>query len=148
MKLLLALLLIAAVATAHADDSRARFNYMLHCQGCHLPNAEGYPGKVPRMNNFVGYFLHSQEGREFLLRVPGVSTSALPNDQLTELMNWLVRTYSTEQVPAEFSPFTVVEVATLRQDPEADPEATRKRILATIAADLPALAGALVTKDE
>jgi len=103
---------------------------------------------VPRMKDFVGYFLHSQEGREFLLRVPGVSTSALDSDQLTELMNWLVRAYSAEQVPAEFSPFTVIEVATLRQAPEADPETTRKRILATIAVDLPALARVLATNDE
>lgn len=133
---------------ADADEQRARVNYMIHCQGCHLPEAVGYPGKVPRMKNFVGYFLHSEEGREFLLRVPGVSTSSLADDQLTELMNWLMQTYSAEQMPRDSEPFTVAEVAKLRKNPEADPEVTRTRILARIADNVPALAQELATDDE
>jgi len=132
--------LIGFTSDAGADEQRARVNYMTHCQGCHLPEAVGYPGKVPRMRDFVGYFLHSQEGREFIIRVPGVSTSALRNDQVTELMNWLLLAYSAEQLPKNFVPFTVDEVATLRPDPEPDPEATRKGILERIAAKVPALA--------
>ncbi len=132
--------LFGFTADVGADEQRARVNYMIHCQGCHLPEAVGYPGKVPRMRDFVGYFLHSQEGREFIIRVPGVSTSALRNDQVTELMNWLLLTYSAPQLPRNFVPFTVDEVATLRPDPEPDPEATRKRILERIAAKVPALA--------
>ena len=141
MRLLLPLLL-GACATAVADDvaDRARINYMLHCQGCHLPDAVGVPGNVPRMNAFVGYFLHSQEGREFLVRVPGVSTAALPSNEIAELMNWLIRTYSAEQVPGEFAPYTRAEVAELRKRPEPDPATTREVILAGIAANLPALA--------
>jgi len=132
--------LIGFTSDAGADEQRARVNYMIHCQGCHLPEAVGYPGKVPRMRDFVGYFLHSREGREFIIRVPGVSTSSLGNDQVTELMNWLLLTYSAPQLPRNFVPFTVDEVATLRPDPEPDPEATRKRILERIAAEVPALA--------
>jgi len=130
----------AFASDAGADEQRARVNYMIHCQGCHLPEAQGYPGKVPRMKNFVGYFLHSQEGREFIVRVPGVSTSILPNEQLTELMNWLLLTYSARQLPKNFVPFTVHEVTRLRPDLEPDPEKTRKGILERIAAEVPALA--------
>ena len=125
---------------ANADDHRANINYMIHCQGCHLPEAVGFAGKVPRMKNFVGYFLHSNEGREFVIRVPGVATSSLPDDQLTELMNWLLRTYSSGQLPEPFVPFSVAEVAALRPDLEANPEKTRMRILESIARDLPSLA--------
>ena len=131
------------IPVANADDHRARINYMIHCQGCHLPEAVGFAGKVPRMNGFVGYFLHSQEGREFIVRVPGVATSSLPDDQLTELMNWLLRTYSAHQLPGDFVPFSVAEVAALRPDLEANPEKTRMRILGRIAQDLPSLAVAL-----
>ena len=134
----LALLLLAA--NASADDNRARINYLLHCQGCHLPDAIGVSDHVPRMNSFVGYFLHSTEGREFLVRVPGVSTAALPDDQLAELLNWIIETYSAEQVPDEFVPYTASEVAVLRQRPEPDPEATRQAVLREIADGLPALA--------
>lgn len=141
-------LLLGAGSATGADEQRARVNYMIHCQGCHLPDAAGYPGKVPRMKNFVGYFLHSQEGREFLLRVPGVSTSSLANEQLTELMNWLMQTYSAEQMPPDSEPFTVAEVAALRKHPEGDPETTRRRILKEIAEDVPALAQAIAAENE
>ncbi|MCP5093542.1 MAG: hypothetical protein GY949_21770, partial [Gammaproteobacteria bacterium] len=115
--------------TGLADDDRARFNYMIHCQGCHLPDAEGYRDRVPRMNNFLGYFLHSQEGRDFIVRVPGVSLAQLPDDEIAELMNWLINAYSAEQRPDEFVPYTESEVNALRKSPEADPLATRLRIL-------------------
>ncbi|MCP4299278.1 MAG: hypothetical protein GY783_01715 [Gammaproteobacteria bacterium] len=126
--------------TALADDDRARFNYMIHCQGCHLPDAEGYRDRVPRMNNFLGYFLHSKEGRDFIIRVPGVSLAQLPDDEIAELMNWLVNAYSAEQRPDEFVPYTESEVNALRKSPEADPLATRLRILGAIAAEQPDLA--------
>ncbi len=134
------LLGLLCFGTAAADDNRAHFNYVIHCQGCHLPDAVGYLDKVPRMNNFLGYFLHSKEGREFIIRVPGVSMAALPDDEIAELMNWLIDTYSAEQRPAEFVPYTQSEVNTLRQSPEPDPLVTRLRILRAIAAEQPDLA--------
>ena len=136
-------MLISAGGTVFADDQRARVNYMLNCQGCHLPQTEGFEGRVPPMKDFVGYFLHSQEGREFLIRVPGVAQSALNDNEIVELMNWLITTYSVAQLPEEFVPFNVAEVARLRRDPERDPDKTRMVILRKIAADLPPLANTL-----
>jgi len=133
----IAAILFGSVAVAH--DDRARFNYMIHCQGCHLPDAMGFEDKVPRMNNFLGYFLHSQEGREFIIRVPGVSTAQLPDDEIAELMNWLINTYSAAQRPDDFVPYTRSEIGALRQAPEPDPEKTRSRILSRIALDRPEL---------
>ena len=95
------------------------------------------------MKDFVGFFLHSNEGREFVIRVPGVATSSLPDDQLTELMNWLLLTYSREQLPESFVPFAVGEVSVLRTRLEANPGKTRTRILESIARDLPSLAAEL-----
>lgn len=143
---LLALSLLLAGAHSVADDERAHVNYMLHCQGCHLPQAEGFTGRVPPMKDFVGYFLHSREGREFLIRVPGVAHSALGDSEITELMNWLLRSFSADQLPATFAPFTVDEVTTLRQDPEPAPETARVAILSRIAADLPSLADELANE--
>lgn len=137
-------LTVALISAASADDHRAKVNYMIHCQGCHLPEAIGFAGKVPRMKDFVGYFLHSKEGREFVIRVPGVATASLPDDELTEMMNWLLLTYSAEQLPEPFVPFSVAEVAALRPDLEADPETTRMRILELIAQQLPSLASEML----
>jgi hypothetical protein len=142
-KFLALALTFALMPVATANDHRAGINYMIHCQGCHLPEAIGFAGKVPRMKDFVGYFLHSKEGREFVIRVPGVATSSLPDDELTELMNWLLLTYSNEQVPEPFEPFSVAEVSALRSKLEANPEKSRMRILRKIAQNLPSLAAEL-----
>ena len=125
---------------AVADDNRAHVNYMLHCQGCHLPEAQGFEGKVPPMKDFVGYFLHSGEGREFLIRVPGVAQSALNDGELAELMNWLLVTFSAEQLPDSYVPFSDREVESLRRDPVTDPAASREVILKNLSADIPILA--------
>lgn len=116
---------------------------MLHCQGCHLPEAAGFEGRVPPIKDFSGYFLHSQEGRDFLIRVPGVSRSALSDSEIAELMNWLLQTYSEGQLPDRFEPFTEAEVASLRDDPEPDPAAARELILNSLADELPLLAAEL-----
>ena len=50
---------------------------MLHCQGCHGPDGSGAPGAVPDFHNQVGKFLLVPGGREYLIRVPGVSQSEL-----------------------------------------------------------------------
>ena len=136
---LLASILALGWGIAAADDNRARINYMIHCQGCHLPQAVGVPGNVPRMKDFVGYFLHSEEGREFVVAVPGVSTANLGDEQLAELVNWLLLTYSAEQLPPDFRPYSIAEVAELRRNPEANPELRRGQILEALAKKLPAL---------
>ena len=143
----IALLLFFAPVFVLADDRRAEVNYMLHCQGCHLPQAEGFEGKVPPMKDFVGYFLHSEEGRAFLIRVPGVAQSAIDDTELAELMNWILGRFSEGQLPDDHRPFTTVEVAELRKSPVADPERARLRILERIADDVPALEAELVSLD-
>ena len=68
---------LLALGVVRADDDRAHDSYMLHCQGCHLANTEGVPGHVPRMKDFLGYFLHSEEGRAFIVQVPPFSPAGV-----------------------------------------------------------------------
>ena len=138
----LAVFLMGA-ASAWADDHRAHVNYMLHCQGCHRHDASGSGDEVPRIKGFLGYFLHSAEGREFVVRVPGVSTSDLPDDQLAELLNWLLASYSADELPEDFMPYSAVEVGALRQDPELRPRERREALLGKLADENPGLADAL-----
>lgn len=136
----LGLVLMLCGSGVAADDERAHFNYMMHCQGCHLADAAGSPGLVPRMKDFVGHFLRTADGREFLVRVPGVAGAPLPDDELTDLLNWMLVTFSREQLPPDFTPYSVAEVALLRTDQETDPEARRAEILRRIATVAPQLA--------
>jgi len=142
----LALLILCVLAfDVDAQDKRAYTNYMLHCQGCHLPQGEGALGAVPRLKNFVGYFLHSREGRKFIAQVPGVTMSSLDNEELSELLNWMVRAYSEEQLPRQFMPYTSDEIEQLRKTPNPDPLGQRNSILDMVAEGLPELAEEIAT---
>ena len=115
-----------------ATDSGAagspQFNYILHCQGCHLADGQATPGKIPPLIGSA-LFLKVEGGREFLVRVPGVSLSIIPDEELAELMNWMLHRFSAEDMPAEFEPYTAEEVARYRREPLVEVETVRARLL-------------------
>ena len=115
-----------------ANDQRARIDYMLNCQGCHLPNGEG-AGDVPRMLGFVGNFLKVPGGREFLVQVPGSANAPLDDARLAELLNWMLDEISPGQVPAGFRPYTADEVGEYRAVPLHDVLKTRADLIQKIA---------------
>lgn len=125
-------LLLWAGAAPGADDGAARQNYMLNCQGCHLPDGSGSAGSVPKMNDFVGYFLHVPGGREFIVQVPGVTSAPLSDQDLAEVMNWLLLSFSGAQLPQPFEPYSAAEISRLRQEPLLDVHQRRRELLALI----------------
>ncbi len=126
-----ALLLAAAPVEPQAGPA---LDYVLNCQGCHLPDGAGTPGKVPPLKDHVARFLWLPEGRAFLVQVPGVARSALPDDRIAALLNWLVLRFDADHVPKSFKPYTSDEVARLRRHPRAEVAAYREALVAKIAA--------------
>lgn len=109
-----AAVIAATQGTVHGPVTRTpRVNYMLHCQGCHLPDGSGLPGRVPTMRGHLARFLTVPGGREYIVQVPGVSTSKLSDNDTAALMNWLVREMGPA-VPGDFHPYTTAEVTALR----------------------------------
>jgi mono/diheme cytochrome c family protein len=106
-----AALAASAPASAAEDASRAWQNWTLNCQGCHRPDGSGTPGGAPRMPGVVGRFLWTPEGRDYLTRVPGVATAPLPDDQLAELLNYVLRHYDGPNLPRAFRPYTAADIA-------------------------------------
>ena len=97
------------------NPNRAKFNYMLNCQGCHGPNGSGTKdGSVAEMQNYVGYFAGVEGGREFLVQVPGSANADLTDTALAEVLNWMLYTLSPQQLPADFEPYTTAEIERLR----------------------------------
>jgi hypothetical protein len=127
-----ALLALALAAPAHAE-SPANL-YTLNCWGCHSPHAEGIPGSVPRLAHSMGYFLHVPEGRAFLVQVPGVANSPLDNRQIAEVLNWMLETFSRDELPKDFRPYTVDEIRKLRPHPLIKVKETRREIAVKLAA--------------
>jgi hypothetical protein len=100
-----------------ANPQRAWQNWTLNCQGCHRPDGTGSAGTAPSLAGTVSKFLTVPGGREYLGRVPGVATSALPSSDLAELMNWMFWRFDKEHLPAGFLPFTAEEIGRLRAQP-------------------------------
>jgi hypothetical protein len=115
---------VAAAQSAPGDapagvknPQRAWQNWTLNCQGCHRPDGTGSAGTAPSLAGTVSKFLTVPGGREYLGRVPGVATSALPSADLAELMNWMFWRFDKEHLPAGFVPFTSGEIERLRAQP-------------------------------
>jgi len=105
-------------------------DYAIHCQGCHLADGTGTPGSgVPALAGSVGRFPGVPGGREYLIRVPGVSQSALDDTALAALLNWVVQHFDAADLPADFAPYTAEEIGRTRRPPLTDVEGTRKGLV-------------------
>jgi mono/diheme cytochrome c family protein len=135
-----ALLLLSAPAAQAAEPDRitqvtgVAEDYARNCQGCHRADGLGAYGSVPRLRDFVGVFTHLPEGREYLIRVPGVVWAMLDDARLTRLVNWMLATYDRAGLSPDFRPYTVEEVAAARRRPIHDVKATRGRLIAELQA--------------
>lgn len=127
------IILISLCSAVKATDP-VQFDYMMNCQGCHLPNGEGFPKRqVPKVTGHLGKFLHVEGGREFLIRVPGSAQSDLDDARLTAVINWMLTTFSPNELPADFKPYDVEEVKTLRSEPLIDVKGVRAALISKIA---------------
>jgi mono/diheme cytochrome c family protein len=125
--------LLSPVARSDDPYARAQFDYQMHCQGCHTPDGRG-ADSVPRMKDHVGVFLQSPEGRDYLVRVPGSATSALPDERLAAVLNWILVEFAGDSLAAGYRPYTAAEVGRLRQQPLNEVDQYRAALLGTLAA--------------
>ncbi len=100
-----------------ANAQRAWQHWTLNCQGCHRPDGSGSAATTPAIAGAVAKFLGVPGGREYLVRVPGVATSALSDADLSEVVNWMLWRFDAAHVPAGFKPYTASEVGALRTRP-------------------------------
>jgi mono/diheme cytochrome c family protein len=108
-------------------------DYMLYCMGCHGAQAQGVPGKIPPLAGALALFMRTAEGRDYVLRVPGAASSALPDAQLAAVLNWLATSYGAPGDPPP-APFTVDEVTSVRRMPLADVQVRRREVVRSLAA--------------
>ena len=127
------LLLLLAASSGWATEP-AEADYMLNCQGCHLPDGSGFPARqVPDLRNQMGRFVSVPGGREFLVQVPGSAQTALNDADLARLLNWMLLRFSAAQLPADFQPYTAAEIGALRKQPLAQVSEVRSELLERIA---------------
>jgi cytochrome c peroxidase len=115
-----------AASTQTPPPSSPQFHYLLHCGGCHIEDGSGMAGVVPDLKVDMGFFALSEEGRSYLVRVPGSAHSPLSDRELADVLNWMLSTFAASDSP---QPYTEAEVTANRRIPMLDAPAVRKELL-------------------
>jgi len=106
---------IAYAAPAWPELTTPQSDYVEHCSGCHGMQGDSAPADIPVLRDRIGYFMCTREGREYLIRLPNVAYSSIAdNQQLAEMMNFVVFGLGGASAPKGTKPFTAAEVAKLR----------------------------------
>ena len=101
------------------NDARAAHDYLLSCGGCHALDGSG-SATVPSLRG-VDRLLAKTGGRDYVLRVPGVSSAPLSDARLAALLDWVFVSFGNQAAPR----FTAAEVRAARRQPFVDPKAAR-----------------------
>ena len=110
--------------TVGRDDALVRHDYALHCSGCHRMDGAGVQDAVPSFDA-VEALMSAPEGREYLVRVPGVAHAPVADERLAALLNYVAFGLAGAD---GVEPYTTAEVARHRADPLIDPLAARDRL--------------------
>jgi len=125
--LAIALLLCAQPVSLWATDPETL--YRIECQGCHLADGAGGLDSIPALRNHVAKFLDVAGGREYLVQVPGVALSPLSDQDLTNVLNWMLRTFGPAASAQGHALFTIDEVSRLRRQPLTDVAKRRAELI-------------------
>ncbi len=118
MRTFTVVLLSLAACVVHADEqTRAKQNYQLNCMGCHAEDGAGLESQVPSLRGTLSRISSGVVGRDYVLRVPGVTQSTLSSKELAEVLNWAIDAFSDAQDAKEARPFTATEVENARTRP-------------------------------
>jgi hypothetical protein len=104
------------LATIIADPALARSDFIEQCGGCHGVDGRSAPAALPELRGRVGYFMCTPASRAYLIRLPNIAHSRLTdNQQLADLMNFVIFGLGEASAPPGTKPFTGEEVARERQ---------------------------------
>ena len=126
--------LTAFATSAGAVEPGPEQDWILHCQGCHGADGRGASHRVPSLRDSVAPLMQLEEGRDFLMRVPGAANSSLSDEALAGVLNWLVGEFGDGGVPADVHRFTREEVAVARRHPMMGVRRCRNEVAARLVA--------------
>jgi mono/diheme cytochrome c family protein len=140
-KLLAALAALAATlmysGTGKASGTEL---FAAHCAVCHQASGQGIPGMYPPLANSAGDFVHSKDGRAYLVHVVSFglngpitvhgtfydgfmqSWAQLTDDDIAQLLNHVLTDFNATRLPKDFAPFSAREVKQDRARPMTSTE--------------------------
>jgi hypothetical protein len=100
------------------EMNQAQSDYVEHCGGCHGVQGDASPADLPSLRGRVGWFMCTPEARAYLLHLPNVARSRITdNDQLADLLNFMVFGLGGASTPKNAKPFGAAEVERERKSP-------------------------------
>lgn len=103
---------VARGLAALTDPELARGDYVEHCAGCHGVQGLSAPARLPELRGRVGYMMCTADTRAYLLRLPNIAKSRISdNQQLADMLNFMVFALGGDSVLPGTQPFTAAEVA-------------------------------------
>ena len=81
------------------------------------------------MRRSLMLFSATPEGRDYVIRVPGVAQSPLSDEDTAALLNWMARNLSDLKAPPGFVDYSEAEIHSLRDRPLVRVSAIRARLL-------------------
>jgi mono/diheme cytochrome c family protein len=152
LRLLVALMLLLAtcgIASASGNDI-----FSSKCVVCHQANGHGVPGMYPPLADSIGSYVAIPEGRAYLVHVISFGMSgpisahgqtydgvmqpwpALKDQEVAQVLNYVLANFNTRLLPKDFAPLTVDEVKKYRSANTAlgDIHKEREALLKALAA--------------
>lgn len=121
-------ILLSGAALAEAGAVSPHASYALHCSGCHTMGGEGAPeAGIPTFVDSVGNIARSEQGRTYMMHVPGVISAGLSDAGIAEVMNYILDAWG-EGAPH----FSAEEVTSRRAIPVEDVIAYRREVAAAL----------------
>jgi hypothetical protein len=121
---------VLCVPIACAAERSASANYILRCSGCHGMDGSGHePAGIPDFRDYIGAFSMDDEGRTYVLHVPGIANASLSDREISAVMNYVMTTWGGTSLRPGFVAFTPEEVAARRARPVADVVGFRRQIV-------------------
>jgi mono/diheme cytochrome c family protein len=116
--------------------NRGRVDYVLHCSGCHAFDGRGLEHKgIPALKDRIGYYLRSEEGRAFLMQVPGLLSAGMPDQRAADVTNYVIYRFAGASLPEGFAPYTAAEAKRYRESRPANIPNARKALVAKLQAE-------------
>jgi mono/diheme cytochrome c family protein len=106
--------------------------FTTHCVICHQAKAQGVPGLYPPLADSIGNFVAIPAGRSYLIHVVSFGMtgaisvhgqsynglmqqwSQLKDEDIAEVLNYILTSFNSNLLPKDFSPFTADEVKKYR----------------------------------
>jgi mono/diheme cytochrome c family protein len=131
------LLFIPLCGWAFAGDATSaangRVDYVLHCSGCHAFDGRGLEHKgIPALKDQIGYYLRSEEGRAYLMQIPGLLGAGMSDERAAAVTNYIVLRFAGASLPDNFVPYTAAQAKRYREMRPANIPSLRRALVAKL----------------